>query len=385
MLSSLASGLERSRHHVRIVRFAMRIMLTAALIVGIPAVSYEAETPAGATGEAPATGRSTHLTMSQAMADIHSADVAATARARRVLDDADLSPEQRRFAELVRHPEISQRLELVQLLKKSSDAGSKRAILEFLKTSDPESKVRKAAKEALLPTLPLPPVATNPPRLSKPAAFQTPKKTAKDKSVRSAIEQRYLVDQTESAPKQSIELQVKRATYLRFKQAPVRDEVTDEEVLDVQQVGPNEYRVFAKASGASVLSFWFENPEVPGKLDVLSYLVRVLSDPEEDERMRTLLRNLERDLNRTFPNSSVQLSYVGQQVVIRGQAKDVEEATHISRIVSRSLPRDESQCLVFHSWSAQHDERLGVSLISSQGLMRLNTVRKMHKATPCDT
>ena len=377
MLSLLASGLERSRHHVRIVRFAMRIMLTAALIVGIPAVSYEAETPAGATGEAPATGRSTHLTMSQAMADIHSADVAATARARRVLDDADLSPEQRRFAELVRHPEISQRLELVQLLKKSSDAGSKRAILEFLKTSDPESKVRKAAKEALLPppqpvvkspprlikpavfqmpkktandktakeallpTLPLPPVATNPPRLIKPVAFQTPKKTANDKSVRSAIEQRYLVDQTESAPKQSIELQVKRATYLRFKQAPVRDEVTDEEVLDVQQVGPNEYRVFAKASGASVLSFWFENPEVPGKLDVLSYLVRVLSDPEEDERMRTLLRNLERDLNRTFPNSSVQLSYVGQQVVIRGQAKDVEEATHISRIVSRSLPRDE--------------------------------------------
>ena len=377
MLSLLASGLERSRHHVRIVRFAMRIMLTAALIVGIPAVSYEAETPAGATGEAPATDRSTHLTMSQAMADIHSADVAATARARRVLDDADLSPEQRRFAELVRHPEISQRLELVQLLKKSSDAGSKRAILEFLKTSDPESKVRKAAKEALLPppqpvvkspprlikpavfqmpkktandktakeallpTLPLPPVATNPPRLIKPVAFQTPKKTAKDKSVRSAIEQRYLVDQTESAPKQSIELQVKRATYLRFKQAPVRDEVTDEEVLDVQQVGPNEYRVFAKASGASVLSFWFENPEVPGKLDVLSYLVRVLSDPEEDERMRTLLRNLERDLNRTFPNSSVQLSYVGQQVVIRGQAKDVEEATHISRIVSRSLPRDE--------------------------------------------
>lgn len=287
----------------------------------------------------------TPVSMIQAMADLHSRDTMTANRARKALDRAGLTSEQRRFAELVRHPEAARRVELLELLERTEDRESRRTILEFLKTSDPDEAIRAEAARRLSPqtietaTAPTGSEASRDRAISLTAFEQASRPPSpRSESVRSAVERKYLIGQTSSEPEQSIELQEKRATYLRFKQAPIREEVTDEEVLDVQSVDPNEYRVYAKTTGSSVLSFWFENPEAPGRPDVLSYLVRVLDDPEDDERMRVLLRNLEQDLNRTFPNSSAQLSYVGQQVVIRGQAKDVEEATHISRIVSQSLP-----------------------------------------------
>jgi len=287
----------------------------------------------------------TPVSMIQAMADLHSRDTFTAGRARQILDQADLTSEQRRFAELVRHPEAARRVELLELLERTEDREARRTILEFLKTSDPDDAIRAEAARRLSPqtiktaTAPTGSEVSRDRGISLTAFAQDSR--LKPEPLRSAVERKYLVDQTSSDPEQSIEIQEKRATYLRFRQAPIREEVTDDEVLDVQPVGPNEYRVYAKTTGSSVLSFWFENPDAPGKVDVLSYVVRVLGDPEDDERVRVLLQNLERDLNRAFPNSSVQLSYVGQQVVIRGQAKDVEEATHISRIVSQSLPGDE--------------------------------------------
>ena len=64
----------------------------------------------------------------------------------------------------------------------------------------------------------------------------------------------------------------------------------------------------------------------------------MLEDPEQSRQFERLLENLERDLNRGFPNSVVDLSYVGSQVVVRGKARDIEDATNILRIVSQSLP-----------------------------------------------
>jgi pilus assembly protein CpaC len=335
-------------------------------------------TPVPATVRAGVNERSAEpLSMIQAMVDLHSRDRHEAAQARQFLDRANLTGEQRQFAELLRHPDPTQRLALLEMLERTEDQASRRSILEFLGKSDADESVRAEAANRLSRELPRSSLdadisasrsthsasvtETRPAiHADETSARQVDDSTGQENAIsltgftqesrskrpkpeppRSAIERRYLVDQTTSDPEQSFELQEKRARYLQFNQAPVREEVTDDEVLDLQSVGPNEYRVYAKTTGSSVLSFWFENPDAPGKVDVLSYVVRVLGDPEEDERMRVLLQNLERDLNRTFPNSAVQLSYVGQQVVIRGQAKDVEEATHISRIVSQSLPDDE--------------------------------------------
>ncbi|MBL6705497.1 MAG: hypothetical protein ISQ06_05260, partial [Planctomycetaceae bacterium] len=78
------------------------------------------------------------VSMMQAMADLHSRDAATAQRARQLLEQADLTSEQRRFAELVRHPEAARRVELLRLVERTEDRQSRQAILEFLKTSDPD-------------------------------------------------------------------------------------------------------------------------------------------------------------------------------------------------------------------------------------------------------
>ncbi len=50
------------------------------------------------------------------------------------------------------------------------------------------------------------------------------------------------------------------------------------------------------------------------------------------------LERLAEEINRTFPDSHVQLSTIGEQIVVRGEAKDVLEAKQILRVVSENAP-----------------------------------------------
>ena len=50
------------------------------------------------------------------------------------------------------------------------------------------------------------------------------------------------------------------------------------------------------------------------------------------------LKVLEREIKEAFPDSAVQLSLVGEQVVVRGEAKDAVEAAQILRIVAEHSP-----------------------------------------------
>ena len=50
------------------------------------------------------------------------------------------------------------------------------------------------------------------------------------------------------------------------------------------------------------------------------------------------LKILEGEIKEAFPDSAVQLSLVGDQVVVRGESKDVFEAAQILRIVAQHTP-----------------------------------------------
>ncbi|QDT35399.1 Type II secretion system protein D precursor [Thalassoglobus polymorphus] len=139
-------------------------------------------------------------------------------------------------------------------------------------------------------------------------------------------------------PQLTIDLQLDRPVVLRLKQALVRDQIANPEVLDALTLSETEFSLVGKQIGSTVLNLWFESEEHPGTLESLSYLVRVQDDPEEIDRYRELLSQLELEINRAFPNSALRLSYVGKQVVVRGQAKDVQEADSILQIVASSLP-----------------------------------------------
>ena len=121
-----------------------------------------------------------------------------------------------------------------------------------------------------------------------------------------------------------------------------------------QIVTDQQFAVVGKKIGRTVLNLWFpdpRNPNDPNRDRTLSYLIVVLPDPERaaldvlEERRRLeaqvkafeqALKVLEREIKEAFPDSAVQLSLVGDQVVVRGESKDVVEAAQILRIVART-------------------------------------------------
>ncbi len=129
-----------------------------------------------------------------------------------------------------------------------------------------------------------------------------------------------------------------RPRLLLLKQPPLRIQIGDEDVADYQLVTETEISVSGKTSGTTVLNLWFADPANPNRQDVLSYLVRVTPDPEQKARLEAVYEALEDEINRNFPDSVVRLSLVGDRLLIRGQAKDVEEATAILRIVGDNAP-----------------------------------------------
>ena len=149
---------------------------------------------------------------------------------------------------------------------------------------------------------------------------------------------------------------VGRAKVIVLREKPRRIYIPDETVAGFQIVTDRQFAVVGKKVGRTVLNLWFpdpRDPNDPNKDRTLSYMVVVLPDPERaaldvlQERKRLeaqvkafqqALKVLEREIKEAFPDSAVQLSLVGDQVVVRGESKDVIEAAQILRIVAQHTP-----------------------------------------------
>ncbi|MDF1843898.1 MAG: pilus assembly protein N-terminal domain-containing protein [Rubripirellula sp.] len=151
-------------------------------------------------------------------------------------------------------------------------------------------------------------------------------------------ENRFLIERID--PEMTLDVVSGRPTVLRFRMPPFRDQVGDPDIAELISITESEVSVTGNQVGSTTVNFWFKDPRT-GEQEVLSYLVRVTDDPEQARQFERLLQTLQRDINRGFPNSVVELSYVGSQVVVRGKARDIEDATNILRIVSQSLPNDD--------------------------------------------
>jgi pilus assembly protein CpaC len=143
-------------------------------------------------------------------------------------------------------------------------------------------------------------------------------------------------------PEVALDLVVGRPRILTFRQPPRRMYLPDESVARLEVLDPNDPREIAITglrTGSTVLHIWVPDPQAPQQLHVLSYLLRVIADPERKERLDAIYEALAREINRAFPDSYVELTLVGDQIVVRGQAKDAFEAAHILRIVEQNAPR----------------------------------------------
>jgi pilus assembly protein CpaC len=134
----------------------------------------------------------------------------------------------------------------------------------------------------------------------------------------------------ESMPNEYKDLEVihHRSQLVFTRQKVRRFAITDPGVIEVVQYSPTEFAIIGNSRGTTDLQLWFENEDQP-----LMYLVTVIPDPSLEERRRIDYGKIERKLALLYPNSKVYLIPMSRKVVVRGQAKDAEEAARIMQIV----------------------------------------------------
>lgn len=122
---------------------------------------------------------------------------------------------------------------------------------------------------------------------------------------------------------------IHRRSQLVVARAPIaRLAIADPTVVDVVQYSPNEIGIIGMNFGTTTLTMWFDNSRDP-----LIYLVEVIPDPSFEDRLRNDFGKLEKQLRILFPNSKVFLVPLQQRLIVKGQARDAEEAARILQIV----------------------------------------------------
>ena len=146
--------------------------------------------------------------------------------------------------------------------------------------------------------------------------------------------ERGLIDEV-LEPEITLELQEDHSKLLRTKWTVSRTSVIDPQVVEVTQFGSNELEIIGVKEGATDLTLWFTDPLHPDDTKILRYRVRVTAPTEIDNRRRREYGELEDKLNELFPNSSIELVIVADKLLVRGQARDSEEATDIIAMVRK--------------------------------------------------
>lgn len=139
-------------------------------------------------------------------------------------------------------------------------------------------------------------------------------------------------------PENTFDLVVGRARLLQLKQTPTITQVADPTVLDMRVLRPTELTMIGRRIGTTVLNLWFPDPNNKDKEIILSYLIRVIPDPEATARLKAIYKALEEEVNKAFPNSRIELALVGEKLMVTGQAHDIFEATQILRILRANAP-----------------------------------------------
>ena len=132
---------------------------------------------------------------------------------------------------------------------------------------------------------------------------------------------------------------IRRSKLLRTPMNIYRTAVVDQTVCDIVQFTPREVSIIGRAQGATHVTFWFEGD----KQKPITYLVRVVPDPEVQQRREKQFRIFEEILAELFPDSKVRLQPVADKLIVKGQCKDGEEAAQIMAIIRGEAVRNGSR------------------------------------------
>ena len=127
----------------------------------------------------------------------------------------------------------------------------------------------------------------------------------------------------------SLAVQVRRSLLLRTQKDIFRTAVVDDSICEIVQFTPRELSIIGRSQGSTHVTFWFDDPNM---LPV-TYEVEVLPDSKQVKIEEEQYRMLEDVLNEMFPDSKIQLTLAANKLIVRGQAKDSEEAFQIMTII----------------------------------------------------
>ena len=128
-------------------------------------------------------------------------------------------------------------------------------------------------------------------------------------------------------PEATLTVSVNRSKLIRLKQPVTRVSITTPNLLDVVQFSPTEFELIGKDEGETTMSLWF------GQNQVLRYLIKVIHDEGVDDRRKLEYAELQNMVNEMFPNSAIQLVLIADKLIVRGQARDSQEATQIMSVL----------------------------------------------------
>ncbi|MDB5335377.1 MAG: type and secretion system protein, partial [Planctomycetaceae bacterium] len=132
-----------------------------------------------------------------------------------------------------------------------------------------------------------------------------------------------------------VELKVglRRSKIIRMKQDVFRVAMADPEVVEVVAFGSREIEVIGKQTGSTTVTLWLGNVQ---QSTTLSLLVSVSKDDAVDDRRRMEYGELQTMINELFPNSKIQLFPVADKLIVRGQARDEQEAVQIMAVLRKN-------------------------------------------------
>jgi len=128
---------------------------------------------------------------------------------------------------------------------------------------------------------------------------------------------------------QELKVILRRSKLLRSQADVYRTAVVDPSICDVVQFTPREISIIGRGQGATHVTFWFTE----GDPRAITYLVKVGPDPVERKRVEDSYELLATMISEMFPDSKVRLIPLADKLIVKGQAKDAEEAAHIMNII----------------------------------------------------
>lgn len=124
-----------------------------------------------------------------------------------------------------------------------------------------------------------------------------------------------------------------RSKLVRTKLDITRVAVADPTIVEVVAFGVREFELIGKELGSTTVTLWMGGEGREQR--TLSLLVSVRADTSSTDRKRLEYTELQNMINEMFPESKIQLIPVADKLIVRGEARDAEEATRIMSILRR--------------------------------------------------